>query len=281
MMAKRLFLLSIFCFGSVFSSAGQSSEAGFMLGISSYKGDIIHSLFDTKGFKPAAGIFFKRSINNHWSHRLGLSYGTIAGNDFDSDDPFQLYRNLSFRSRILEGSWIWEFNFFEYQTANPASTWTPYLLAGIAVYRFNPKAPLGDDWIELQPLGTEGQNINAYNRKKYRRIQLAIPFGGGIKFKLSERFGMAIEAGARRTFTDYLDDISTTYPKKELLLSASGPLAVTLSDRSTDQLNDNNNDRQRGDAAHRDWYMFAGIQLSYTLSKKYSDSCKPFKQKFR
>lgn len=281
MMAKRLVFLIIFITGTAFCSSGQSSEAGLMLGFSSYKGDIIHSLFDPIGFKPAAGIFFKRSINNHWSHRLGLSYGTIAGNDIDSNDPFQLYRNLSFRSRILEGSWIWEFNFFEYQTANPASSWTPYLLAGIAVYRFNPKAPLGDDWIELQPLGTEGQGINGYNRKKYRRIQFAIPFGGGIKFKLSDRFGMAIEAGARRTFTDYLDDISTTYPKKDLLLSASGPLALTLSDRSPDQLNDNNNDRQRGDAAHRDWYMFAGIQLSYTLSKKYNDSCKPFKQKFR
>jgi hypothetical protein len=280
-MAKRSVIFLIFIFGTACYSSGQSSEAGFMLGLSSYKGDIIHSLFDTDGFKPAAGIFFKRSINNHWSHRLGFSYGTITGSDAASNDPFQLYRNLSFRSRILEGSWTWEFNFFEYQTANPASTWTPYVLAGIAVYRFNPKAPLGDDWIELQPLGTEGQATAGYNRKKYRLIQVAIPFGGGIKFKISERFGMSIEAGARRTFTDYLDDISTTYPKKDLLLSSSGPLALLLSDRSPDQLNDNNNDRQRGDAAHKDWYMFAGIHLSYTLSKKYSDSCKPFKQKFR
>lgn len=280
-MAKRLAFLYLLIFWTAYCSSGQSSEAGLMLGISSYKGDIIHSLFDPNNFKPAVGIFFKRSINNHWSYRLGLSYGTIAGSDSESDDPFQLYRNLSFRSRILEASWIWEFNFFEYQTANPASSWTPYLLAGLAVYKFNPKAPLGDDWIELQPLGTEGQATTGYNRKKYRRIQLAIPFGGGIKFKLSERIGMAVEAGARRTFTDYLDDISTTYPKKDLLLTSSGPLAVLLSDRSPDQLNDNNNDRQRGDAAHRDWYMFAGIQLSYTLSKKYSDSCKPFKQKFR
>jgi hypothetical protein len=280
-MAKRPVLLFIWVVVTAFYAFGQSSEAGFMLGFSSYKGDITHSLFDPAGFKPAAGIFFKRSINNHWSHQLGLSYGTITGSDADSNDPFQLYRNLSFRSRILEGSWVWEFNFFEYQTANPISTWTPYLLAGLAVYRFNPKALLGDDWIELQPLGTEGQGIAGYNRKRYRRIQISIPFGGGIKLRLSQRFGLALEAGARRTFTDYLDDISTTYPKKDLLLSSSGPLAVLFSDRSPDRLNDNNNDRQRGDAAHKDWYLFAGVKLSYTLSKKYNDSCKPFKQKFR
>jgi hypothetical protein len=112
-------------------------------------------------------------------------------------------------------------------------------------------------------------------------MQFSIPFGGGIKIKISERFGMALEAGARRTFTDYIDDISTTYPRKDLLLSTSGPLAVLLSDRSPDQLTDHNNDRQRGDAAHKDWYMFAGVQLSFTLSKKYYDSCRPFRQKFR
>lgn len=280
---KKYFLVGIIvCAIATGISYGQSSEVGIMLGISSYKGDISNSLFNTKFFHPAVGAHYRRSMNNHWSYRLGIVYGSISGDDARTNDAFQLYRNLSFKSTVLEAHWIFEFNFFEYQTANPTTFYSPYIFAGIAAYRFNPKAPLGDDWIELQPLGTEGQGTTAYpDRSKYGRVQISLPFGGGFKFKISRRFGVAIEAGARRTFTDHLDDISTTYAKKDVLLSNYGPTSVILSDRTVDQVNDNNNDRQRGDAAHKDWYMFAGVSLNFTLSKKYADSCRPFKRKWK
>lgn len=279
---KKLFFAIFFSIAFLQNSFSQSSEGGIMLGISSYKGDIVQSLFDMKFFHFAVGAHYRRSMNNHWSYRAGLNYGTISGEDAETDIPFNLYRNLNFKSSILEGHFVFEFNFFQYQTANRASTWTPYIMGGLAIYKFNPKGLLGDEWIELQPLSTEGQDLSVYpDRKKYGRIQFSIPFGGGFKIRLNDRFGMAIEAGARRTFTDYLDDISTTYANKAALLATNGALAVTMSDRSIDRLNDNNNDRQRGDAAHRDWYMFAGVQLNYTLSKKYNDSCRPFKGKLR
>jgi hypothetical protein len=270
-----LFLLVTACE----SSFSQSSEVGIMLGISSYKGDLSSSLFNLKFFNLAVGGHYRHCYNNNWSLKLGINYGTISANDAASSDPYQLYRNLSFKSHVLEAEGQFEFNFFPFQTANPATAGTPYIFAGLAVYKFNPKALLGDTWYDLQPLGTEGQGTGAYNRGKYKRIAVSLPFGGGFKFRLNYRFGIGIEAGARRTFTDYLDDVSTTYPEKNILLAANGPLAVTLSDRSIDQLNDNNNDRQRGDAAHKDWYMFAGVSLNYTLSRRYNDACKPFKRK--
>ncbi|MFI5218441.1 MAG: DUF6089 family protein [Bacteroidia bacterium] len=264
------------------TSFAQSSEASIMLGISSYKGDISNSLFNTRFFHPAIGVDFRRCINNNWSYRLGIAYGSISGDDAKSDDAWQLYRNLSFKSNVLEAHWIFDFNFFPYQTANPSTFASPFVFAGLAVYKFNPKAPMGDDWIELQPLGTEGQGTTTYpDRSKYNRVQVSLPFGGGFKFKIGKRFGVSIEAGARRTFTDHLDDVSTTYAKKDVLLSNYGPTSVILSDRTVDQVNDNNNDRQRGDAAHKDWYMFAGVSLNFTLSKKYADSCRPFKGKWK
>jgi hypothetical protein len=260
----------------------QSSEVSLMLGFSSYKGDISNSLFNTKFFHFAVGGDYRRCINNHWSYRAGLAYGTISGDDADTDDAFQQYRNLSFKSKILEGHFIFEFNFFQFQTANRASTWTPFIFGGLGAYKFNPKALFEDEWYELQPLGTEGQGTGAYpDRKKYGRTQVTLIFGGGFKFRLNDRFGITIEAGPRRTYTDHLDDISTTYGKKDVLLSNYGPLSVLLSDRTIDKVNDNNNDRQRGDAAHKDWYMFAGVSLNFTLSKRYNDSCKPFKRALR
>jgi hypothetical protein len=92
---------------------------------------------------------------------------------------------------------------------------------------------------------------------------------------------MTIEAGARRLYTDYLDDVSTTYADKDVLLSNYGETSVILSDRSIDGQAANNTDRQRGNASDNDWYMFAGISLNFTLSSKYSDNCTPFRQKLR
>ena len=68
-------------------------------------------------------------------------------------------------------------------------------------------------WIDLQPLGTEGQGTTAYpDRKKYSRTQIAIPMGGGVKISLNDNLNIAFSFSARKTYTDYLDDVSTTYP---------------------------------------------------------------------
>ncbi|MBK8415747.1 MAG: hypothetical protein IPL22_15355 [Bacteroidetes bacterium] len=134
----------------------------------------------------------------------------------------------------------------------------------------------------MQPLGTEGQGTTAYpDREKYKRLKVAIPFGGGFKFKLSRRFGMTVEAGARRLFTDYFDDVSSTYADKDILLAENGELAVIFSDRSIDGQALTNTNRQRGNASDRDWYMFTGITINYSLSKKYNDNCTPFRGKLR
>lgn len=271
----------LFLFSAIFQhSFSQSSEVGILLGISSYKGDLNGSLFNPNVFHPAIGGYYRHSYNNHWSLKLGINYGTISADDAQSNDAFQRYRNLSFSSHLLEAEGHFEFNFFPFQTANKITPGSPFIFLGFAILKFNPKAELNGNVYELQPLGTEGQETNSYpKRKKYSRIAVSLPFGGGYKWRLSNRFGLTIEAGARKASTDYLDDVSTTYAKKNVLLAAHGPNAVLLSDRSIDQANINNNDRQRGDAAHNDWYMFAGVTLNFTLSKRYNDTCRAFKKK--
>jgi hypothetical protein len=277
--ATRFSLLLLF-FSSVAYS--QTSEIGILLGYSSYKGELSESMFKTKFWKPAVGVMYKRNLNSHWGYRLGLNYGTITGDDAESDIDYNVNRNLSFRSRVLEFNGMFEFNFFPYQIARPDAKWTPFVFAGLAVYRFNPQAELDDDWIDLQPLGTEGQGTSQYpDREKYKRVAISIPFGGGFKIKFTKRFGITIEAGARRTYTDYLDDVSTTYADKDVLLAENGEIAAFLSDRSIDGQAANNTDRQRGEESNNDWYMFGGITLNFTLSKRYIDNCSPFKGKLR
>ena len=74
----------------------------------------------------------------------------------------------------------------------------------VSIYNFNPQAEnRNGQWVDLQPLGTEGQGTTAYpERKKYARTQIAIPFGGGIKYTLNERLNIMFSFSARKSLTD-------------------------------------------------------------------------------
>lgn len=279
----RKFLLTLIVFNlflvPVFS---QSAEIGLFLGTATYKGELSKSLFNTRFLKPAVGIHYRRNFNNHWGYRLGLMYGSMIADDAAANDDYQNRRNLSFRSRTWDGHLLLEFNFLPYQIGNPDSRFSPFIFGGVSAYYFNPQAEYKGDWYNLQPLGTEGQGTNAYtNRKKYSRVQIALPFGGGVKLKVSKRIGLTLEAGARKLYTDYFDDVSSTYANPGILAAQNGAVAAILADRSLDAQSLDNTNRQRGNASDKDWYMFTGFTLNFALSKKYYDNCTPFKSKLR
>lgn len=275
-------LITILFIAQFATSFAQSSEVGITAGVSTYKGDLKTTMFTWNNQHFAYGVLFRHSFTNHWSFKGGLHLGKISAQDSISDSPYQQYRNLSFRSNFQELNLQFEFNFFTFQTANPISKWSPFLTFGLTTFHFNPQAQLNDEWIDLQPLGTEGQGTTEFpDRKRYPRFQVAFTYGGGAKFRLSRRFGLVVECGVRKTFTDYLDDVSTTYPDQAILAAQNGTDAALLSDRTVNSGTNDNTNRDRGNMNNKDFYVFTGVQLTYTISKKYNDSCKPFRTKFR
>lgn len=279
---KRFALLCLglgACFTSTYIYA-QSSELCVFGGVASCKGDINTTLFQARFYNPAYGLRYRHCFNNHWAINVSATTGRVEGDDAYSGNAHQRYRNLRFFSPVTElGTYI-EFNFFAFQTANPKSKATPYIFAGINGFHFNPKAKLKGVTHALQPLGTEGQGTSAAPAlKKYKRTAFSFGVGGGFKFRLGERFGLVIESGFRKTSTDYLDDVSGNYADKNILASEAGPIAAALSDTSIDQFNNNNFNRQRGNAFDKDWYFFGGVSVTFTLSKNYHNVCRPFKIK--
>ncbi|HRG00049.1 MAG TPA: DUF6089 family protein [Bacteroidia bacterium] len=233
-------------------------EVGFMIGGAYYIGD----LNPRKHFfltQPAAGVFYRFTPNYRYAFRGGINWGKIMGDDSQSDDADQLQRNLNFKSQIIEFNAIAEFNFLEYRISNDKYKFTTFLFLGIDVFHHKPQANLGNYWIDLQPLRTEGQS------KGYKLTQVAIPFGVGIKMNVSKKVGIGLEWGPRKTFTDYLDDVSGTYPDTYL-----NPFTTThgasLSDRSKNA--GNNINKQRGNPRTKDWYFFFGITLNIKLNMK-------------
>ena len=49
------------------------------------------------------------------------------------------------------------------------------------------------------------------DRKPYKLTQVNIPLGVGLKYYASERINLSAEVLYRKTFTDYIDDVSHNY----------------------------------------------------------------------
>jgi hypothetical protein len=268
---KKHFFIFIVAFLPALSALAKrptkSKEIGVFLGGSYYIGDL-NPMGHFNFTRPAGGAIFRYNFNPRASFRASFLMGTIEGYDSFSSSKANLQRNLSFQSSIAEVSAQLEFNFLDYEIGNDKHKFSPYIFLGLAGFRFNPQAEYNNTWQDLQPLGTEGQGLSG-GPSGYSLIQVSIPFGVGIKANLSNKIGLTVEWGMRKTFTDYLDDVSTKYYSPAALTVAHGAAAGALSDPSigTDP-NYSNVGRQRGNASTDDWYSFAGIIISFKLNQK-------------
>lgn len=246
-----------------------SHDVGLMLGGSYYLGELNPSKHFNM-MQPALGVFYRFNQHYRLSYRVGLNFGTLMGDDTQSDDMDQINRNLNFKNKIQELSAVAEFNFWDYRISHPKKYFAPYVFLGFAILKHNPMGEYKGRYYDLQPLCTEGQGTPIKeNQSKYKLIQFTIPFGIGAKLNLSKNVGLSFEWGMRKTFTDYLDDVSTQYVNSSLLSYYKGGIAGIMSDRSLD--NEPGMDQtgsQRGNPNIRDWYNFFGFQLSVQLHGK-------------
>lgn len=255
----------------------QRVELGLLGGVSNYSGELTPDYgIVLSESRPAVGGLLRYSPNNFLSLRFGISSAYISGTDENWSDPALQQRNLSFRSNIVEASFIAEINVPGYDVE--MKKFSPYLFVGVAGFYHNPMALYQGEWIKLQPLGTEGQGTTAFpDRKPYSLYQAAIPFGVGTKFGLGSGLTLSAELGVRMTFTDYLDDISTTYVDPNILILENGELSYRLSNRTgelagRDRPIDFGNNDPRGNPDIKDWYVIAGFTFTYTIGVPMSGS---------
>jgi len=241
-----------------------SWEYGVFGGISNYMGDLAPDpIF--KESHPAFGLLLKRNANNYFSYCLDFTVGKISGNDSNSKSLAP--RGLNFQSNIYEASFQIEFNFFSFSTVNIRGTQriSPYVFSGLSLFHFDPTSTYNGQTYHLQGLSTEGQGFAEGAPSPYKLTQLAIPLGGGIKFNLSNAFNIAVLAGYRATFTNYLDDVGGVYAPKSQIQEHKGNAAAFFSDPTNYASNSAIPGLQRGNPDRNDWYMFYGIVLSYVV----------------
>lgn len=251
---KKLLVLILLYPSLVFS---QNLHMGFRFGLANYQGDLQERRFTFNQAKWMGSIGVRYDLSEHFTARSFLSYGSIKAADAENKSTTLQQRNFSFETRLKELELSMQYNLFSLND----QWWTPYAFAGVAVFNFKSFAndPSGNKTY-LQPLSTEGQEFIT-GKENYKRTILAIPFGIGAEYALNEDMRVGLELGYRRTFTDYIDDVSTNYVNAAQLLAARGPLAVQMAYRGNSTYPAAGS--LRGNEKNKDGYYF--VQLTFII----------------
>ncbi len=254
-----------------------SREFGANLGFSSFLGDLGGSDdigrpffwdIDPAVTRPALGFVFRQEIIPRTAFRFNLFASMLKGDDALTDNEFRNYRNLSFRSPIVEATGMIELSAFRFTGFNK-KRWSPYIYGGIGAFYFNPQAQYNGKWVDLQPLGTEGQGLPEYpDRQKYSRIAVCFPLGGGFRILTYNHWVLGFEMACRFTTTDYIDDVSSYYPNPDYYFLHydldKAIMAATLSNQADGSRPDLVQiEEGRGDPTNNDTYIFGGM-LTFT-----------------
>ncbi len=265
----RLIFLFVTFFTLSFNSSAQYYEFGGGLGATLYYGDLNAPDLSTNlsNSQFSGQLMLRYVANKNIAFRANLTIGKLLGDDRKSRLEFQQIRNLRFTSILIEGALMGEYYLFGYDAKAGTQMFSPYATVGLGLVYFNPKTDLDGETYELQPLGTEGQGLPGLG-SKYSKVALAIPFGGGVKFKINDKYNFGVEVLARRTFTDYMDDVSSNYANTDDLLAANGALSAALSDRRGEGQGlpqFNTPGAQRGGAEVDDYYFTIMFNLTANL----------------
>ena len=249
----------------VLKSNAQQYQVEFFGGISNYQGDLQPHIFTFKQSRAAGGLFLKYQLSGHFTARVGLSAGSLYADDKFNRTYLQS-RNLNFRSKRVEaqiGLECYLINIVEHK-------FSPYICFGIAGFHYNSYTyDQQNRKVYLNPLSTEGEGFPEYpGRKKYKLTQLAIPFGEGVLYRVNCNLNLSFEFTQRKLFTDYLDDVSTTFIDKDVLFKEKGQQAVDIAYRGDEVPGGTPYPPEgygRGNAKQNDWYYMVALKVSLGL----------------
>jgi hypothetical protein len=232
----------ILCKPSSAQELDRSTTISLFTGAINYQGDVNPNSFTLKHSNLAAGIIIRKPLNRWFTLRAGANIGKIEAADQWNRDYLKS-RNLSFTTSIKEAYIGLEVSVLDMSIGR----FTPYLYGGIAVFHFNPgQAP-------------------------YKLTQLCLPFGGGAKYSINDGLSVGIEFSQRKSFTDYIDDVSTHFIDGAVLMQEKGLKAVEMAYRA-DELPGGrtifpSHGDQRGTPSEMDWYYFLGMTIEMKLNK--------------
>jgi len=255
MKVKQITFLLLSC-TSLLTNA-QRIEVGLMAGGANYVGDIAPTMVASET-RFARGIFGRVNISSTFAFTASYFRTSLTGTDqnFEFNQP----RNLSFKTSIKEYAGVVEFNYLKYALGILDKKYTSYVYLGFGMVEYTPETFFENAWVDLRPLQTENVSYNSFS--------YVIPFGIGFKWNFKPSYSIEANLGFRKTYTDYLDDVSTVYVDPAATAKDKGTPAMLIADRSAELNNgvpQNGAGYRRGNADFNDWYIIVGVSLTYRI----------------
>lgn len=231
---------------------------------------------DFNSTRMGAGIGYRFRFHPRFATSTQLYFGLLDGKDSNTDEIIRRSRNLSFRSPILELSQRLEFILLANEKVGarykikglkgmrPKAD-VLYLFSGISGFYFNPQTQIDGKWTNLRPLRTEGQGLPG-GVDEYGPLSFGIPFGVGFKLGIGNFWRIGMEFSYNKTFTDYLDDVSTNYYDPNVLAAEVGDDAVYAANPAIENHSWFTKGMQRGNPNDNDAYFFTNITLTRNIT---------------
>ncbi|MBA2612619.1 MAG: hypothetical protein H0U95_11645 [Bacteroidetes bacterium] len=269
----------------IFISVGASNFLGDLGGRNQIGKDYSPVDLNFPETKTAFGLGYRYKLDT-WINVVGkFNYLIVKGDDALTQEPYRNNRNLNFKSNIFELSGRVEIGYQSSKAGNrygikrtlgrrmKANTHSFFVFAGIGGFYYNPKgrAPNGK-YIKLMPLHTEGQGLPG-GPKKYTNYSICIPLGAFYKYTINKQWSVGLEISWRKTFTDYIDDVGTSYYDSTALATNFGPLAAVMADPNKHLITGQTSPDASGVAAQRgdkqkDSYVTLELTVGYIFKQK-------------
>ncbi len=251
---KASFIFFLLLSGAAF---GQTNEFGMQAGGSFYFGDLnIASSLKSPG--PSGGIFYRQNLNPFFSWKTAVNATQLSFDSKLSTNPYIRYQNLNFKSKLAELASQVEFNWYRYYPDGKKKVFTPYVFAGLGMILDYPTATYEGKTVPLQLEGTESSAYDFYH--------IILPFGVGFKYNFAKSFTFGFELAYRHVYSDYIDDVSTTYTNRYLPVNGLGSTNVADPSLIINPLS-HVVGKQRGEQ-FKDKYLLPMLALSYTPIRK-------------
>ena len=236
--------------------------------------------------RPAISLAYRYKFAKNFNVHTSFNYLLVAGDDKLTKEPFRNNRNLNFKSNIFELATRAEFSFFSNKVGHrygikktlsrrkKSRSWEWIGFVGIGAFYFNPKGlNSSGQYVKLRPLHTEGQGLPG-GPKQYSNIAISIPMGVAFRMILNKQWCVGLELNYRKTFTDYIDDVSTVYYDNATLSANYGPVSAQMADPSIGTIPGatlpagDGLGAQRGNSKDMDAYMGLQITVGRFFAKK-------------
>jgi len=197
-----------------------------------------------------------------FSTGIDLNWVRLAGDDSETQSG-RTPRMISIRTDLLESNLTFKYTL----PKRTGSANGLYFFVGAGAAYYQPKAEWNGTWYNLRELGTEGQLLDP-TKNIYTKITPVLPFGFGKKFYFYNGVSLAADFNFRKSYTDYIDDVSTVYFDNNLILNTNGSIAAHFANPSSNPKAGVTGNK-RGNPNRMDNYFLVGCRLEVPIRNNY------------